>query len=209
MTENLHDRLVQILDQVRAIAQNGLNYCRNPYDLERYNHLLDIAAIELSELTDEDKFGVLEMFARDIGYITPKVGVDAAIFDESERILLHKRSDDGTWCLPCGWVEVGEPVESAIVREVREETGLEVLPTHILGISDTPADRNCPVHIVSILYFCRRISGKPTVSHESTEIGYFDIEAVVNWHKAHEQKARLARKFLQKPNLTSAIELKP
>lgn len=207
MTDDIHGRLLQILDEIRAIGQTGLNFSDNPYDRERYQRLVEIATADLSMISGIEKTRIAESFAAEIGYITPKVGVDAAVFNDQKRILLHRRTDDHRWCLPCGWIEVNESPAEAIVREVREETGLEVVPTHILGVYDLKADKLHPHHTITIFYLCRPTGGELAISHESTDIGYFSIDQVEKWHHAHDKKANDALQFLQKKTSLSAIAI--
>jgi 8-oxo-dGTP pyrophosphatase MutT (NUDIX family) len=61
-------------------------------------------------------------------------GVAAIVRDESERVLFMHRADDGRWGLPAGAIDPGESPAAAIIREVREETGLDVRPTRVAGI---------------------------------------------------------------------------
>jgi 8-oxo-dGTP pyrophosphatase MutT (NUDIX family) len=61
-------------------------------------------------------------------------GVAAIVRDASERVLFMHRADDGRWGLPAGAIDPGESPVDAIVREVREETGLVVRPTRIAGV---------------------------------------------------------------------------
>jgi ADP-ribose pyrophosphatase YjhB (NUDIX family) len=108
------------------------------------------------------------------------LGVCAIIFDESGRVLLTRRRDNGQWCLPGGAYETGESVSEAISREVREETGLAVEADHLIGVYSTPHrfsqynDGNR--YQLVILSFLCKITGGTTVSStdETTDIGYFD-----------------------------------
>jgi len=66
---------------------------------------------------------VLETFKREMGAVTPKVGGNGAIINDVGQVLLVKRSDNGRWCLPGGYAEVGLTPQENVAREVREETG--------------------------------------------------------------------------------------
>ncbi len=208
MGDSYQNRLIDVLDQIRAIGKTGLNYADNPHDKERYERLLTIATANLGELSGVGEQELSERFGQEIGCITPKVGVDAAIFDQQQRLLLHKRSDDGKWCLPCGWTEVGESLAEAVVREAREETGLEVEPTYVLGVYDSKAlAPHEPHNSCHILYLCEERGGSLAISHESTDIGYFDINDVTDWHEGHKEKARHALDFIQNPKPFAAIKI--
>jgi 8-oxo-dGTP pyrophosphatase MutT (NUDIX family) len=63
----------------------------------------------------------------------------AVIFDRRGRLLLQQRSDGGQWGLPGGSVEIGESVSQAVIREVREETGLDVAIRRLVGVYSEPA----------------------------------------------------------------------
>ena len=118
--------ILPLLDELRGIARNGLEFAGNEYDRKRYERLMELVSeyygASLSVPSDEAR----ERLRSELGITTPKVGADAAIFDQEGRILLMQRSDDEKWCLPCGWVELNESPSEAAVRETREETGLEV-----------------------------------------------------------------------------------
>jgi 8-oxo-dGTP pyrophosphatase MutT (NUDIX family) len=68
-----------------------------------------------------------------------RASASAVIFDRRGRILLQQRSDGGQWGLPGGSMEIGESVAEAVVREVREETGLSVVPRRVIGVYSNPA----------------------------------------------------------------------
>ena len=87
------DRLT-LLDELRAIAQTGLRYATDPYDRERCTRLLDLATRGYAEALDLPEPEVRERLARDLGYVSAKVGADAAIFDADGRMLVVLRTDD-------------------------------------------------------------------------------------------------------------------
>jgi ADP-ribose pyrophosphatase YjhB (NUDIX family) len=133
-------------------------------------------------------------FARDVGYVTAKVGVDAAFFDEHDRVLLVRRVDDDKWGLVAGWVDGNEVPEEAIVREIEEEVGLTARVDGLVGVFARPAGVNGNPHsVVSIVYLCEALSGtlRPQ-PHEVREIAWRSIDDVDNWHHHHESLARAA-----------------
>jgi ADP-ribose pyrophosphatase YjhB (NUDIX family) len=137
---------------------------------------------------------VRRQLSADLGYVTPKVGADAAIFDEQGRILLVQRADDALWCLPCGWLEPGESPDEAAVRETREETGLEVRVVQLVDLFSRKAGVDGAVHsLVAAIYLCERIGGTLQTSHESLAVRYWDIDDVPAWHSIQERYARAAR----------------
>jgi len=104
--------------------------------------------------------------------------VSAVIFDRRGRLLLQQRSDGGQWGLPGGSVEIGESIADAVVREVREETGLAVRPLRIIGVYSDPAiqvvrypDGNV-WHYVSTCFECRVLSGELTTCDETLALAY-------------------------------------
>jgi len=107
-------------------------------------------------------------------------GVSAIIL-RPEGILLQLRSDNHLWGLPGGGVEPGESVSEAIVREVREETGLEVRPGRLIGVYSSPAhhqivtypDGNV-IHYVSTTFECEIVGGTLACGDESLDLRWFD-----------------------------------
>lgn len=178
--------ILPLLDELRTIARNGLTYSENPYDRERYQRLFDIACAGYGEALDLPREEVRQRLSAELGYITPKVGANAAIFDSDGRVLLVLRADDRRWCLPCGWAEPNEaPVETAI-REVREETGIEARVLQLVDVyTRKPGAEVGPHTIVSVGYLCEAIGGTLQVSHESLDVQYWPIDDVPVWHHNH------------------------
>jgi hypothetical protein len=85
---------LEFFEELRSIAQLGLNYTKDPFDRERYQRLLELVVEKYSVLSNLPAEEVASRFRSDLGHITPKVGVDAAVFSEDGRMLLVKRTDD-------------------------------------------------------------------------------------------------------------------
>ena len=126
--------------------------------------------------------------------LTP--GVAAVIIDPTGRVLLQRRSDDGRWRLPGGAMEPGEEPAETLVREIREETALEVVPERVVGVYSGPEfrvryDNGDEVMIVSITFACRPVSGEPRVNDdESLEIRYFAPDALPAMEPRHLMRIR-------------------
>jgi ADP-ribose pyrophosphatase YjhB (NUDIX family) len=181
------------IDAVRIIARNGLHYTQDSYDRERYDRLLKLAAESYAEVTGLNADEIWGRFMQETGHITPKVGADAAIFNDRGEILLMDRADGSGWCLPCGWVEPDEKPAEAAVRETREETGLEVRVKQLVGVFTRPASvKNGPHTMIAVVHWCEVVGGELTLSHEGLGLRYWAIDAVPRWHATHERYAQAA-----------------
>lgn len=161
---------------IQSIAQNGLTYAKDVYDVERYEQLRDIAAEMLSYKTEIPKDKVKSLFCNETGYQTPKLDTRAAIFRDGKILLVHEKN--GAWSLPGGWVDVLESVASNTVKEVREEAGLTVEPERLIAVQDRNR-HNVPVYaygICKIFVLCRLIGGAFEENTETTETGWFSVE---------------------------------
>jgi ADP-ribose pyrophosphatase YjhB (NUDIX family) len=169
--------------QLQAIAQNGLTYTENPFDVERYQQVRQIAAEMVAGLAKTEPGEILELFNREEGYSTPKVDVRAAIFQD-EKILLVRENlfDAGRWTLPGGWVDVGEPPSRAIEREVLEETGYQTRTKKLIAVYDRnhPRHGHPPFvhHVYKLFFQCELIGGTPTSSYETGESSFFAREEI-------------------------------
>ncbi len=129
--------LLLATQRIQAIAQAGIAYSTNAYDLERFEELRSLSVNLLQQLTDEPLEKIVRVFASETGYQTPKVDIRAVIFNASgELLMVQEKVDRGRWTLPGGWADIGySPFENA-EKEAREETGLEVEAIRLLALFD-------------------------------------------------------------------------
>lgn len=185
--------LFTLLEALRSIARNGLTFATNPYDRERYERLMALATQQYSELLNAPEAAVRARLWEETGYITPKVGADAAIFNARGEILLMERADGSGWCLPCGWVEPNEKPIETVVREVREETGLTVEVQRLVGVFTRKASAANGTHaMIAVVHLCAVTGGELTLSHEGLDLRYWPLDAVRGWHPNHDKYARAA-----------------
>jgi ADP-ribose pyrophosphatase YjhB (NUDIX family) len=188
------DDLLQLLDQVRAIARTGLHFTENGYDRERYERLLALTAREYASIARLPEGEVLERFRAELGYVSTKVGADAAVIDDDGRMLLVQRADDRRFGLVSGWVDPGEAPHDTVVRELREETGFEGVVDELVGIFHRPASVEYGPHAsIAVVYLCTVTGGERRLPpHEVLDAQWLDLDAVTDWHKNHETYARAA-----------------
>jgi mutator protein MutT len=106
----------------------------------------------------------------------PKPTVDIIVTD-GERIILVKRGNEpfkGQWVFPGGFVDYGEKVEDAALRELQEETGVEAKIQTILGVYSKP-DRDPRAHHISVAFVAQYISGQPRGADDAGEAAWFEI----------------------------------
>ncbi len=114
MNENGRLMWLDWVMEIQSLAQAGLTYGRDPYDLERYARLRDIAAEMVAHQTELPFDRVKDLFCNETGYQTPKVDTRAAVFDKGRLLLVRER--DGRWSLPGGWCDVNLSVGENAVR---------------------------------------------------------------------------------------------
>ncbi|MCP4398696.1 MAG: NUDIX domain-containing protein [bacterium] len=198
--------IFSLLDGVRTIARNGLRFTSDVYDCERYKRLMGLVTQTYGELLEVPDETIRTRFLSEVGYITPKVGADAAIFNERAEILLMERADGRGWCLPCGWVEPNEKPIEAVTREVREETSLNVEAKQLVGVfTRMPSATNGPHTMIDIVHLCEVVDGELTVSHEGTDSQYWSIDEMQDWHATHERYARAAYDVWKSAHVLPAV----
>lgn len=160
--------------RLQTIAQAGLTYTTNVFDVERYHQIQQIASEILAAGADAPLEQVHGLLSAEAGYATPKLDVRGVVFREG-KILLVKELADGCWTLPGGWVDVGEGPSTAAEREVREESGYEVRAVKLLALYDRNLHGYPPFvfHTYKMIFQCELLGGAPTVSIETGGAEFF------------------------------------
>lgn len=162
--------------ELQALAQAGLFYSKDKYELERYERIREISAEMISYKTELPLEKVKDLFCSDIGYQTPKIDTRAAIFKDGKILLVHEAN--GTWSLPGGWVDVNISVKENTVKEVKEEAGLDVAARRIIAVQDREK-HNLPVYaykVCKIFVLCDVIAGEFAENIETVGFDYFGLE---------------------------------
>ncbi len=169
---------IQWLDwtkRLQAIAQNGLTFARDPYDIERYRAIRQIAAEMLAQSSGLDLPVVLGLLEKEVDYATPKVDMRGVVFRE-DKLLLVRECSDRRWSLPGGWADpCASPAEN-VVREVYEESGLVTRASKVLAVYDRSKHPHQPpfaFHVYKIYMLCSIVGGSETPSLETDSVGFF------------------------------------
>ncbi|MDD5931255.1 MAG: NUDIX hydrolase [Oscillospiraceae bacterium] len=173
---NENHQWLQWAIELQSLAQAGLTYGRDLYDLERYTRIREIAAEMMSAGTGLPVEKMMALFCNETGYQTPKLDTRAAVFRDG-RILLV-RENNGFWSLPGGWVDVNVSVGENAVKEAKEEAGVDVIPRRVIAVQDW-TKRNggvSPYGICKVFVLCDLLGGDFTENIETTASGYFAIE---------------------------------
>ncbi len=160
---------------LNAVAQNGLTFAVNEFDVERYKQIRDIAAQIMASNSDGDFEFIKSLFEGADGYQTPKVDVRGVVFKDG-NILLVKEKLDGGWTLPGGWADPNESPSEAVEREVFEESGFEVQAKKILAVYDRTRQGHFPphpFHVYKIFFLCEITGGSKAESIETDGVEFF------------------------------------
>jgi len=159
--------------RLQAIAQDGLTYTKDDYDLGRYEQLRELAAEMLAAHSTGTLEQASDLLALERGPATPKVDVRAAVCRKG-RILLVKEPGDEGWSLPGGWTDVGESPSEAAARETLEESGYRVRPVRLLAAYDRDRHGHPPIpyHVYKLVFLCE-ILDEPPSSDVDTDGGQF------------------------------------
>ena len=163
--------------ELQGIAQAGLAYSKDPYDLERFERVRTLACDMVQRYTQLPEETVRSLFAAEDGYQTPKVDVRAAVVQGGKILLVQERLD-GRWSLPGGWAEPGLTLRQNLQKEVWEEAGLRVEPTRLVAVHDRSVRNqpDVPHTVYKCFALCQPLDGVFAPNLETMDCGFFTME---------------------------------
>ena len=161
--------------ELQSLAQAGLYYGRDKFDLERYARIREVAAEMVARQTDLPLEQVKGWFCNETGYQTPKLATRAAVF-QGEKILLVREPKG--WALPGGWVDYNVSVKKNAEKEVREEAGLEVRAGRVIALLDGENHHETvyPWKVCIVFVLCTLLGGEFRANLETTASGWFSLD---------------------------------
>lgn len=170
---------LDLAKRMQAIAQAGLEYGDNKYDLDRYHQIRQMSLEIIQHFTNLPMPKLQQVFAAEKGYHTPKVDVRGVVFREN-TILMVRETIDGCWSVPGGWADVGLTPFEVARKEVFEEAGLVVRPVRLLAVLDKQHHNHPPdlYHIYKLFILCEEEGGTLQQGMETSEVGFFSPDAL-------------------------------
>jgi ADP-ribose pyrophosphatase YjhB (NUDIX family) len=172
-------------ETLSAIARTGLGFTESLYEKERFEEVLkvasDIRAAAIEEAESEEMYeDWLDSVGQGVaGYVTPKCAVAAVVSNDAGEILLTQRADSGWWLYPVGWADVGYSPSEVAIKEVYEETGIEIEVLSLIAVIDGFRMGFSRHPLYSIVFHCRAIGGELR-GHplETRAVGFFGRDAL-------------------------------
>ncbi|MBO1626758.1 NUDIX hydrolase [Bacillus arachidis] len=182
--------------QIQAIAQAGLTYSKDVYDIERFEQLRDLTVTMMSHYTKTDWEVVEKLFANETGYQTPKVDIRAVVYKD-DKLLFVKEKSDGKWALPGGWADVGYTPTEVAAKEVWEETGYKVDHFRLLAVFDKEKHHSSPsaTHVYKIFIGCEIVGGEKQTSIETEAVNFFGEKEIPELSIARNTEGQIREMF--------------
>jgi ADP-ribose pyrophosphatase YjhB (NUDIX family) len=167
-------------ETLSGIARTGLGFTQSLYEKERFEEVLKVAAdIRAAAMEEAEADALFEEWLATVGegvagYVTPKVAVAAVVGNDRHEILLTQRADSGVWLYPVGWADVGYSPSEVAIKEVYEETGIEVEVRSLIAVFDGLRLGFARLPLYSIVFHCEQIGGE-LQGHplETRAVGFF------------------------------------
>ena len=177
--------LLRWAETLSAIARTGLGFTQSLYEQERFQEVLKVAAdIRAAAIEEAEAEALFDEWLDTVGqgtagYVTPKVAVAAIVGNEPGEVLLTQRADSGVWLYPVGYADPGYSPSEIAVKEVHEETGIEVEVEALISVLDGLRLGFAHFPLYTLLFHCRMVGGELR-GHplETRAVGFFPRDAL-------------------------------
>ena len=177
--------LLRWAETLSGVARTGMGFTQSLYEKERFEEVLKVAAdIRAAALEEAEADVLYDDWLASVGsgvpgYVTPNVAVASIVANEKKENLLTQRADSGVWLYPVGWADVGYSPSEIAIKEVLEETGIEVEVESLIAVFDGLRLGFARLGMYSLLFHCRMIGGELN-GHplETSAVGFFARDAL-------------------------------
>lgn len=175
---SINKELLILSQRIRALSQNGLTYSQNDYDTERYRELTGISNDIAGLLTGHSPLDIDSSYKGIKEYTTPKVDIRAIVFNDKDELLMVREQADELWSVPGGWADVGYTPKEIAVKEVQEETGLNVRAERLLAVMDMKCHPHpsIPFYVYKFFILCEIIDGRFSETFDILDKGFFPLD---------------------------------
>ena len=162
--------------ELQNLSQCALAYCKDRFDIERFERIRDISAEMAAEISDHPLEEIKATFCSGTGYQTPKMDSRSAVFREGKILLVQE--SNGSWALPGGWIDFDHTIRTNAAQEVFEEAGMRVEPIRMIALFDHNKRNGTiyPSNICSAFVLCRNLSGSFKPNMETISCSFFGLD---------------------------------
>lgn len=195
--------------RIQALSQSGLAFSKDIYDIERYEEFRKISVEIMAAYTDLDMNKIEGLFTNETGYQTPKVDVRGVVFKDGQLLMVKENIDD-KWALPGGFCDIGLSPSENVVKEIKEESGYDVIPVKLIAILDKNKHPHPPepYHYYKIFILCEIIGGESTVGPETNQVEFFSENNLppLSTNRNTESQIKTMFEFFREPEKETIFE---
>ncbi|MFJ6414700.1 NUDIX hydrolase [Terribacillus saccharophilus] len=195
--------------RIQAISQAGLHFSKDVFDRERYAELQQLSTEIIANYAGQSEEEVGEVLVAEKGYPTPKLDIRGVVFRDGKLLLVKEKMDE-RWSLPGGFCEVGLSASENAVKEIKEESGYDVVPKKLLAVLDSDKHTEKPqmFHYYKIFLQCEVVGGGAQESVETSEIGFFGESELppLSLKRNTEAQIKMLFESLRDPNKQSVFD---
>lgn len=184
--------------ELQSLAQDGLEFGHDRFDLERYTRIREIATEMMAAKTGLPLKQVKALFSSEDGYQTPKLATRAAIF-KNNQLLLVRETTDQKWSMPGGWCEPNMTVAQNCIKEAKEESGRIIAIEKIIAIRNSQTNIHGQnrveraINVCNVVFLCHELGGDFVSNSETSECRYFNLNNLppLSLHRNTEEEIKL------------------